>query len=160
MEFRERPLQDDVVLKLNLFDPLTGQPVTGQSPTLTIRRYRNPHVAGAGGALDEYFWNDVSEAFQSGLYSINMVEFDATNNPGLYVHLFEQSKIQVETIYLIRYDLAAGPLAGRYDEEMLTITSATYIAEDVDTKLTAEHGEGQWALGSQGTPFDPDGVLP
>lgn len=127
---------DDILLYLELSDPETGLPLTGQSPTLTIRRFRDPH----GALMDGHFWDGA--AFQAGAQNLAMVEWDSTNNPGLYYYLFEQSLIGVETEYLVDFTVAAGPAAGLHDVEYHVVTSE----EDVEI--------------STGSPFDPGGVLP
>lgn len=138
MERSKHNTLDNILLYLKLYDPKDGSSLTGQSPTLSIRRYKDAH----GALLDGYFWN--GSAFQAGISNLAMTEIDATNNPGLYYYLFEQSLIQSEIEYIMDYTLASGPAAGFHDAEYHIVTTEAFIPTE----------------SSEGTPFDPDGILP
>lgn len=108
----------DITLKLDLREPdQSGS--TGKSPEVSIRRHRSI----AGVALDNYWWNGTT--FQNTASWITMSEFDATNNPGLYLYFFEQSNVGVEQIYLVRYRHTSSPTG--FDDEVHIFTDELFI---------------------------------
>lgn len=159
---------DDVTLALRLFDPATGLGLTGKTPEVSIRRYWEVR----GAALDNYFWNEVD--FQAAANWITMSEEDATDSPGTYTYQFEQTLVDESWIYLVYYRHTVAPVGFDVETHVITnevyvpIASgivpagdgtvlgklalmedptklvAVANAEAADTKLTAEHGAGNW----------------
>jgi hypothetical protein len=104
---------DDVTLFLQLVGP-TGLGITGMTPEVAIRRVRLSH----GGALDGYFWNGTT--FQNTPAWLAVPEVDASNMPGLYAYLWEQSAIGSEWVYLVYYRHTADPVGFAVEEHVVT----------------------------------------
>lgn len=99
---------DDLTLWLRLFDPATGNPVLGASPTVTIRRHRE---ARDGPLLDDWYWNGVS--FVSAATPLAMTEYGQGN----YLYEFAQSRIGLAVVYLVRFESTVAPAIGFDTEE-------------------------------------------
>ena len=127
---------DDPTLWLNLVNPSTGTGVTGASPEVAIRRHR---ASQGGAALDDYYWDGV--IFTPTPTWLPMVEYDAADQPGFYIYLFEQSLIGANTVYLVYYRHTATPVGFDAEEHIVTVAVADAVL-------------------SKGSPFDPTGVLP
>lgn len=101
---------DDLTLWLRLHNPSTGAPVTGASPTVSIRRHRE---ARDGPALDDWYWN--GSIFVAADTPLAMSEY--AGSPGVYLYRFEQSLVGLPIVYLMRFESATAPAVGFANEE-------------------------------------------
>jgi len=104
---------DDITLFLQLISALGGGSV-GATPEVSIRRMRATH----GAALDGHYWNGVS--FVSGITWLSLSEVDATDQPGLYSYLFEQSGVGSEWIYDVYYRNTVAPVGFSVEQHIVT----------------------------------------
>lgn len=109
---------DKIPLTLQLVDPSSGLGVTGKTPEVAIRRYA---VSKGGALLDNWYWDGA--AFQPTPQWHSMGEVDATDNPGLYLYLFDNPGN--DYIYLVYYRHTAVP-AG-FDVEMHLVSDEVYV---------------------------------
>lgn len=105
----------DADLFLTLTDPLTLDPVTGATPEVQIRRHRDSQT---GAALDDWYWNGTT--FVASPVWLSMAEFDATNSPGLYTYLFEQSLAGANMVCLVYFRNTATPEGFDVEEHIFT----------------------------------------
>jgi hypothetical protein len=98
-----------------------GLPVTGASPTVAIRRYRDIN----GAILDGYYWDGA--VFTATPTWHLLIEVDKSNSPGLYTYLFEQKLVGLQYQYMIYYKNAAGPQG--FAVESILVTNEVYIPE-------------------------------
>lgn len=105
--------EDDVTVFLTLVDN-AGNGVTGESPTVAIRRIRE---AKGGAALDGFYY-DGAGGFGAGPTFLAMTEFDATNYPGLYTYLFDQSTVPNEHVYLVYFKNTGSPIGVDVEEHV------------------------------------------
>jgi len=103
---------DQIPLLLQLADPSTGLGLTGKTPEVSIRRHR---ASKGGAALDDFYW-DGAGGFTATPTWLPLTEYDAINNPGLYLYLFKQPGAM--TIYLMRFRHTSAP-EGFFDEQHL-----------------------------------------
>lgn len=112
------PTNQDIPLTLALFDE-SGAGVTGATPEVSIRRYKETR----GAVLDNWYWDDVW--FSAPPTWFPMDEIDAVNSPGLYVYLFEQTKVGIEQIYTVYVRNTAAPEGFAIEQHI--ITNEVYI---------------------------------
>lgn len=126
----------DATLYLKLMNPATRQPVLGATPEVKIRRHRNSIT---GDLLDNYYWDDSD--FVVAPQWLSMAEYDGTNNPGLYIYFFEQSLVPANVVCFVYFRNIALPAIGF----------------DIEEHIFEEMADG---APSEGSPFDPTGVIP
>lgn len=114
------PTNVDIPLVLSLVDN-SGQGVTGATPQVSIRRYKETH----GELLDNEYWDVGSDWFVPTPVWYDMVEFDPVNNPGLYIYLFQQSIVGLEWVYIVHYRHAGIPNGMAVETHL--ITNEVYI---------------------------------
>lgn len=107
-------LASDAPLFLQLISP-TGLGSTGKSPSVLIRRHRTT----AGVLLDGNYY-DGAGGFTAIPTPLAMSEFDAVNNPGLYLYQFAQSAVAVDTIYLVYYLHSVSPIGFAIEEHIFS----------------------------------------
>jgi hypothetical protein len=107
-------LNSDVPLFLQLISP-SGGGATGLSPTVAIRRHRTT----AGVLLDGNYY-DGAGGFTATPTFLSMTEFDAVNNPGLYLRQFDQSVVGVDTIYLCYFQHLVSPIGFAIEEHIFS----------------------------------------
>jgi hypothetical protein len=110
----------DVPLLLTIVDR-TGAGVPGLTPEVAIRRYKEVE----GELLDSYWWDPVTEVFSATPIWTVLPPYDAVNSPGLYVYLWNQSKIGLETVYMVTYRHADEPAGSA--TEIHVITNEVYV---------------------------------
>ena len=102
-----------IPLVLSLVDSL-GAGVTGASPSVSIRRYRETH----GGALDGSYWDGA--VFSPTPVWLVMAAVDPVNLPGLYSYHFNQDLVALEWIYLVYYRNLTAPIGFSVEEHLIT----------------------------------------
>lgn len=108
-------VSDDIPLFLKLISPtLLG--ATGKFPEIAVRRYRESQ---GGALLDGYYWDGAGDFVSTPQWHI-MDEYDATNSPGLYTYLFEQTQVQNKHIYLVYYQHTVTPVGFNIEEHIVT----------------------------------------
>jgi hypothetical protein len=152
-EYIHWPTNQDVSLLLSLVDE-DGAGVTGKIPEIGIRR----HKALEGGLLDQKWWDPNTDTFTDTPTWIPLSEYDATNNPGLYTYLWEQSKIGIERVYIVAYRHTVDPIGNAY--EMHVITNEVYVPKTQPDPIIfgPDSIMGQLQLMKDGglDTFDPD----
>jgi hypothetical protein len=111
------PTNEDIPLFLEL--AVEGDPVTGATPVVAIRRYKEIN----GTLLDGYYWDGA--AFTSTPTWHSMGEVDDVNNPGQYTYLFEQSLVGLEIQYVAYYKNTTPPSG--FATETHLVTNEVYI---------------------------------
>lgn len=110
----------NIPLALALVDS-SGAGVTGATPQVSIRRYRETH----GAMLDNQFWSATLEWFTAAPVWYDMAPLDAVENPGQYIYEFEQAKVGLEWIYQVYYRNQGIPLGMAVETHI--ITNEVYI---------------------------------
>lgn len=101
-DFRWKTTEDATFyLQLAQLDGVT--PLTGSSPTVSVRRHSD-----LGGNLLDNFFYDNSGSFSASADFHTMTEVDSTNSPGLYAYQFGQSSIAIPTIYNVYFSSSSG----------------------------------------------------
>lgn len=90
------------ILSFQIVD-FNGLGVTGQSPTVSVRR-----------TSDGRYFNGT--AFQVAFISLPMTELDSVNIPGVYVRTFDQALDNREETYFIHYVNSAGTVTTNVEE--------------------------------------------
>ena len=132
MTYFRHATSDDLTLLLRLINPTTQFGVTGASPTVQIRRHR---TAQGGSLLDNHYWDGAD--FVATPTLLPMAELDDINSPGHYIYFFEQSLVAANIVYFAYFLHTDVPSGFDIEEHIFS-----------DDEL------------SQGSPFDPTGVLP
>ena len=96
-----------------------GEGVTGQSPTVTIRRHKEVD----GAPLDDYYWDGA--AFTATPTYLVLTEVDSVDSPGLYEYIFEQSLVGLQYQYLMYFSNPTYPVG--YAAETHLVTNEVYI---------------------------------
>lgn len=149
MSFFRHSTVDDITLFLNIRDPTTGVGVTGLSPEVSIRRVR---ASKGGSVLDGYYWNGVS--FGNTPVWLTLAEFDATEQPGLYIYLFEQSLVGADVIYLVYFRHTATPEGFAVEEHI--VSDEVYVPSTIPAVPVAP---GDTVMGRLAAMEDPDGAV-
>jgi len=152
MSYYRHATSDDATLWLNLKNPLNGAGVTGATPEIAIRRIRESK---GGGALDGFYY-DGAGGFTNVVTWLNMAEFDATNQPGLYTYWFEQSAVGAEHIYLIYFRNTTAPAVGFATEEHI-VTDEIIIPASVPAVPVVP---GDTVMGRLAAMEDPTTAVP
>lgn len=121
------PTNQDIPLVLMVVDQ--GGGVTGLTPQVSIRRYRETQ----GVPLDNWFWDTSTPSPSFGGVGdfvptatwYDMTEYDATNNPGHYIYLFQQASIGVEWTYIVFFRNLGGFVG--MASEVHIVTNEVYI---------------------------------
>lgn len=108
-ETRKHLYESTIEILLSIINETTGSPVTGQSPTVSIRRIS-----------DGYFFDGADFVDTLGIpTSLTMTEIDATATPGLYSYSFVDpgpeltaSPQPIRDIYQLRFINSGAPPTG------------------------------------------------